>query len=163
MFTKLNRVLLASGLAVASAAMLSPASFAVDTQSNILSGNVVDILDIAWNNFTPTFTIVQAAGSRTIGDITTSSNVAAYKVFAKSDNGALLSDGAGTPKTVAYTLSLAGGGATDLSPNTAGTAVLLDATTGAAIGAQTLTLNTVANLLPAGDYTDTLTLTIVKQ
>jgi hypothetical protein len=46
MFTKLNRVLLASGLAVASAAMLSPAVFAVPT--NTITAQVDPFRIVDW-------------------------------------------------------------------------------------------------------------------
>ena len=157
--TKLNRVLLASGLAITSAAMLSPAVFAAPTAPNTLSGTVAQVLDIAWINPDLEFAIPPAGVSnQKIGDITTSSNVATYRIFATSGNNGVLSDGATPAKTVTYDISL--NGATPVLPDNTGAVVLLNQTSGLSLPAQPLTLNTVANVLPAGTYTDLLTLTI---
>ena len=159
MFTKLNRVLLASGLAIASAAMLSPAAFAVDFVANPLNGTVAAEFAITWPG-PATFAIPAAGANQSLGNVGTTAN-AAYKIQAKSANASVLVGVAPLliADTIAYTLTF--NGVANITPNAAGNVTIFDSAASTASIDLPLTLQTNSTSgKPFGTYTDLLTLTI---
>lgn len=170
MFTKLNRVLLASGLAVASAAMLSPAVFAqvitpngTTGASGALDGEILPLLTLAWVGSGNTSFTIPTAGIANVplGTVAATGNVAYRIVGSSAKNGVL--GGATTPAdTIAYTLKLGGGAV--LNPTTADFTVFTSVLT-ASLPATALTLDIAAGVITTQSpqhYTDTLTLTTVS-
>jgi len=167
MFTKLNRVLLASGLAVASAAMLSPAVFAQTItgtspiQIGALDGEILQVFALTWTPGIATFTIVPSGviTAHSLGSLTATGNVAYRITGVSARDGVLL--GADSVQEIPYTLSFDGGG--NITP----TLNEFEVTTRAANVAITnapLTLSSPgAALLAPQHYTDTLTLTTKAQ
>ena len=105
MFTKLNRVLLASGLAIASAAMLSPAAFAQLSSVGTITAQVNAFHTIAWTYTAGTLILLpNGLTAETIGTVTTTTNdPLGTKIVASSANGGVLSNGV-VANNIAYTL-----------------------------------------------------------
>ena len=161
MFTKLNRVLLASGLAIASAAMLSPAVFA-QSQSTVLNGTIPTVFTVTWSAGPNTPFSIASDGTATnvpLGTVLATGNVL-FTVKAISPTGGKLV-GVTTPtENIDYTVTLA-------NPGT-GVAVIPVASPGIAVTAPVtslasaaLTLDTTTHTATISPqvYTDTLTLT----
>ena len=161
MFTKLNRALLASGLALASAALLSPAAFADVTIQKILSGNIDPTFTFTWD-YTPTpFTILSTGviTNQTLGTLTATGNVN-YKIVGSSTKGGFLEGTTKAAKKIHYTLSFDNGAAIFISAVPLEEFNVTTALANANISAATLSLSSVgaADLTPQ-TYEDTLTLT----
>jgi hypothetical protein len=171
MFTKLNRVLLASGLAIASAAMLSPAVFAQiitngtsdASKVGALDGEILTVLTLTWvGSGTPSFTIPATGiiSAQSLGTLTALGNVA-YKITGVSAQNGVLKGDDGVQE-IPYTLSFDSG--SSIVTNT-GEFVLSLVAANTPVTDRTLTLsntNTVPNLKPQ-HYKDTLTLTTKSQ
>jgi hypothetical protein len=163
MFTKLNRVLLASGLAIASAAMLSPAAFSQvvtgtsPIQVGALDGEILPVFTLTWTPGNATFTILPTGviSAQSLGTLAATGNVAYQIAGSSAESGVLM--GADNIQTIPYTLSFNGGG--NITPTLAEFTVTTSAANVAITGA-TLSLSSlaVANLTPQ-HFTDTLTLT----
>lgn len=167
MFTKLNRVLLASGLAVASAAMLSPAVFAADTAFRVLSGTIEPAFTLIWDNsITPIgFTITPTGvDGQVLGNIAATGTVP-YKIMGSSistNPGQLKGDDGNN--YITYTLKLG----SNPVPNTTASFEVYSSGSGlkADFPSTALTLDIAENQVtgkPAQVYTDTLTLTTQAQ
>jgi len=171
MFTKLNRVLLASGLAVASAALLIPAAFAAPTASvpNTVAVDLPVDVTLSWTGVptvpptiasSPTASITNSP----LGTVSATGNVA-YKIQASSaSDGTLNSSVNPTTEKIPYTISLATG-ATNHAPLTVPVASLFTSTLTAPLS-QPLTFSTTQTdttaFVPA-TFSDTLTLTVSAQ
>ncbi len=161
MFTKLNRVLLASGLAVGTAAMLSPAVFA-QTQPTLLNGTIPTVFTLGWTASGTTAFAISSTGVATnvsLGDVTATGN-APFTVKASSPTGGKLVGVTTTSQNIDYTVTLAAPGTgTPVTPLASpGTAVTASVTS---LASAALTLDTTTNsgTLSPQVYTDTLTLT----
>jgi hypothetical protein len=119
MFTKLNRVLLASGLAIASAALLSPAAFA-DTAVGVINAQIGTNNAISSANFTGSFNFPSpnvGVTNQPLGTINIKTNNAAgFTLEAYSLNGVAAGDAAqlelvsgGVTYPIQYTVTLGGG------------------------------------------------------
>ena len=165
MFTKLNRVLLASGLAVASAAMLSPVAFAqtVDSDFRVLNGTLLSAFTLTWTgNPSPVAFTIQPTGTTTqaLGTIAATGNVQ-YKITATTNSGTPGSLKGASGATIPYALKL---DAATLPNTTSPFNVHTSGVTTDPLVATSLTLtiegaDTVGKL--AEVYTDTLTLSTV--
>ncbi len=167
MFTKLNRVLLASGLAIASAAMLSPAAFSQvvtgtsPIQIGALDGEILQVFALTWTPTNAMFTIPSTGviSAESLGSLTATGNVAYQIEGVSANDGVLL--GADNVQAIPYTLSFNNGGNIDptLFPfNVATRAANVPITN------ETLTLSSPgASPLNPQHYTDTLTLTTKAQ
>lgn len=116
MFTKLNRVLLASGLAVASAALLSPSAFAESANGSlVVTGTPAAFAAMTVTASGNIFAITYNTGisAATIANVAYSTNVLGnwnIKVAGDSDNktpGQL--EAAGLTATIPFTVVLGGG------------------------------------------------------
>ncbi len=130
MFTKLNRVLLASGLAVASAALLSPSAFAESATGNlVVTGTPTPFATMTVGGAGNSFTITYNTGitGQKIADVAYSTNVLGnwtIKVAGDSDAktpGQL--EAAGLTAVIPFTVALGGG--TAVAPGTTATPTTL--------------------------------------
>jgi hypothetical protein len=179
MFTKLNRVLLASGLAVASAALLSPSAFAAPgtTASSgtvTVTGNVQPYTNIVVtpgpdNTFAVDFNV--AVVDKAVAAVDYTTNVqGVWTINAVGGNagkeGQLVS--ADTTATIPYTLKLGSGAA--VTPGTAATAAgtntlatgtltnTIVEVAGASLTASITAANTKVPTAPTSAYAETVTL-----
>jgi hypothetical protein len=171
MFTKLNRVLLASGLAIASAAMLSPAVFAqtsTDDDSGIVAADYKAKVTIAWIGvpavaaiLDDTITVGEVVLTNSpLGTVSTTSNTQ-YRITAQSLNdGSLL--GANNGVLLPYTISLVGG-EQDLKPLNVNPPNILFPTI-TELNNNALTFSVPSTTKPAqfDTFSDTLTLTAIS-
>jgi hypothetical protein len=151
---------LASGLAVGTAALLSPAAFADTIVAHPLNGTVDPVFAITWSGPPATFVIPAAGADQTLGDVGTTAN-AAYKIQAKSANASVLIGEAPllNTDTIAYTLTF--NDVSGITPNAAGNVTIFDSVASTASITLPLTLQTLSTSgKPFGTYTDLLTLTI---
>ena len=158
---------MASGLAIASAALLSPAVFAQvinpgatpASKVGALDGEILPVFTLTWTPGNATFTIPTTGliSAQSLGTLGATGTVA-YKIIGVStQDGALL--GADGNQRIPYTLNFNNG------PNITPSLAAFDVTTGAAnvpISGATLSLSSLAvSPLDPQHYTDTLTLTTV--
>ena len=172
MFTKLNRVLLASGLAIASAALLIPAAFAAPTaqKSDTVAVELPVNVTLSWTGVPtvpPTIesSITAAITNSPLGTVSATGNVA-YKIQASSaSDGTLNSSVNPTTEKIPYTISLVTG-ATNQAPLTVPVASLFTSASTASLADQALSFSTTQTdttaFVPA-TFSDTLTLTVSAQ
>ena len=178
MFTKLNRVLLASGLAVASAALLSPSAFAAPgtTSSGTvpIQGNVQPYTNIVVSPLgTATFSVSfnTAVVANPVATVAYTTNVIGnWRITAEGGNagkeGTLVSGD--TTATIPYTLSLAGGAGVQPGASGNTSQILKDGSVPAngpitEVTASSLTIditapNTKVPTAPTSAYTEIVTL-----
>jgi hypothetical protein len=163
MFTKLNRVLLASGLAIGTAALLSPAAFAQSQDTTVLNGTISPVFTLTWTaNPTTAFSITPdgTASNVSLGTVSAGGNVL-FTVKASSPTGGKLVGQTENNETIDYAVLLASPGGTGLPVTPAvfpGTAITASVNS---LASTALTLNTTGSsgILSPQIYTDTLTLT----
>ena len=174
MFTKLNRVLLASGLAVASAAMLSPAVFAqsaTDSASDTVAADYKAKVTIAWIDVPAVAAILDdttivgevVLANSPLGTVSTTSNTQ-YRITAQSLNDGNLK-GVANNELLPYTISLADGvqNLTPLDlPAASAPSILLPTTTELNAKALTFSVPSTAKPLLFDTFNDTLTLTAIS-
>ncbi|MBE9241908.1 hypothetical protein [Synechocystis salina] len=168
MFTKFNQVLLASGLVIGSAVMLSPAAFAQTSDGGEVTGNIAAVQTV---DFIPQVSVAVTANlaNQTLpfGTLEAESNVT-WDMEVKSANAGLLEHIDDPTQTISYELEVAqvtdlgtsAGFVTFINPNT-DYPVYDGGTNSTGLTTTNVNLklgNTTSK--KAGNYTDNITFTI---
>ncbi|MBD2653153.1 hypothetical protein H6G45_06555 [Synechocystis sp. FACHB-383] len=182
MFTKFNQVLLASGLVIGSAVMLSPAAFANPTNSEG-DGIGVEVPEVELLTWTATktpgtpeeLTLYTALSETVVGTVNVKSNDAAgFTVAVTSDNEGILKTGDGVASylQMPYTLYYGPNGSTASVTLTSGegtaetpAALIADcaSSTGCDRDVAISVLQSNVNGKAHGIYSDTLTFTLTNK